>query len=103
MDPVKRQTGQHLEFEPEWEMAFNLQLKLEDNIALFLNWCGSDVSMAFKLPSPRVQSLASPTPDPEVTSLIPALSHTFGEIDHEISTVILLLPADSRRVVVSYK
>ena len=44
MDPVKRQTGQHLEFEPEWEMAFNLQLKLEDNIALFLTWCGSDVS-----------------------------------------------------------
>ena len=44
MDPVKRQTGQHLEFEPEWEMAFNLQLKLEDNIALFLDWCGSDVS-----------------------------------------------------------
>ena len=44
MDPVKRQTGQHLEFEPEWEMAFNLQLKLEGNIALFLAWCGSDVS-----------------------------------------------------------
>ena len=44
MDPVKRQTGQHLEFEPEWEMAFNLQLKMEDNIALFLAWCGSDVS-----------------------------------------------------------
>lgn len=44
MDPVKRQIGQHLEFEPEWEGAFNLQLKLEDNIVLFLEWCGSDVS-----------------------------------------------------------
>ena len=44
MDHVKRQTGQHLEFEPEWEGAFNLQLKLEDNIVLFLEWCGSDVS-----------------------------------------------------------
>ena len=53
MDPVKRQTGQHLEFEPEWEMAFNLQLKLEDNIALFLNWCGSDVSMAFIITEPH--------------------------------------------------
>ncbi|XP_053394416.1 E3 ubiquitin-protein ligase UBR2-like isoform X2 [Mercenaria mercenaria] len=42
MDHVKRQTGQHLEFEPEWEGAFNLQLKLEDNIVLFLEWCGSD-------------------------------------------------------------
>ena len=36
--------------------------------------------------------------------LIPAGSHTFIEIDHEIiSTVILLSFADSRRVVVSYK
>ena len=33
------------------------------------------------------------TADPEVESLIPAWSHTFVEIDHEIiSTVILLLP-----------
>lgn len=44
MDQVKRQTGQHLEFEPEWEGAFNLQLKLEDNIVLFIDWCASDVS-----------------------------------------------------------
>ena len=34
----------------------------------------------------------------------PVLSHTFVEIDNEIiSTAILLSPADSRRVVVSYK
>ena len=45
------------------------------------------------------------TADPGVTSLIPARSHTFVEIDHEIiSTVILLPSADSsRRAVVSYK
>ena len=45
------------------------------------------------------------TADPWVTSLIPARSHTFVEIDHEIiSTVIPLPSADhSRRVVVSYK
>ena len=45
------------------------------------------------------------TADPGVASSIPARSHTFVEIDHEIiSTVILLPPADhSRRVVVSYK
>ena len=44
------------------------------------------------------------TADPGVSSLIPAWSHTFVEIDHEIiSTVILLPSADSRRVVVSYK
>ena len=39
-----------------------------------------------------------------VTSLIPAQSDTFGEIDHEIfSMVILLTSAESRRVVVSHK
>ena len=35
------------------------------------------------------------TADPGVASLIPALSHTFVEIDHEIiSTVILLSSAE---------
>ena len=44
------------------------------------------------------------TADPEVTSSIPALSYTFTEIDHEIiSAAILLLSANPRRVVVSYK
>ena len=45
------------------------------------------------------------TADPGVTSSIPARSHTFVEIDHEIiSTAIHLLPLIySRRVVVSYK
>ena len=47
MDAVTRQTGQHIEFEPEWEGAFNLQLKLEDNIAIMLDWCATDVSSTF--------------------------------------------------------
>ena len=48
---------------------------------------------------------ASLTADLGVLSLIPARSHTFSEIDHEIiSTVILLPSAESfRKVVVSYK
>ncbi|XP_036362992.1 E3 ubiquitin-protein ligase UBR2 isoform X2 [Octopus sinensis] len=45
MDSVTRKTGQHLEIEPEWESAFNLQLRLQDNIALFLDWCGSNASV----------------------------------------------------------
>ena len=43
-------------------------------------------------PCPVAQIVTSPTADPGVTSLIPALSHTFVEIDHEneiISTAIL--------------
>ena len=43
--------------------------------------------------------------DPAVGSLIPARSHTFVEIDHEVISMVILFPfADhSRRVVVSYK
>ena len=44
------------------------------------------------------------TADPGVTSLIPAWSHTFVEVDHEIISKAILLPsADSRRVIVSCK
>ena len=44
------------------------------------------------------------TADSGVASSIPARSHTFMEIDHEIINAVILLPsADSRRVVISYK
>ena len=44
------------------------------------------------------------TAESRVPSWIPARFHTFVEIDHEIvSMVIIFPPADSRRVVVSYK
>ena len=47
----------------------------------------------------RVQSVpclatdASLTADPGVSSLIPARSHTFVEIDHEIISMVILLPS----------
>ena len=48
---------------------------------------------------PRSASVASPTADPGITSLIPAKSHTFVEIYHEIiSMVILLLPLIQERL-----
>ena len=44
-----------------------------------------------------VQSVTCLNEDPGVASLIPARSHTFLEIDHEIiSAAILLLSANSR-------
>ena len=36
---------------------------------------------------------ASLTVDPGVTSLIPARSHIFVEIDHEIISMVILLPS----------
>ena len=47
------------------------------------------------------QLVASPTADPGVMSSIPAQSHTFMEIDHELfSTVSLLLPLIQEKVYV---
>jgi len=42
MDAVRRQEGQHMEYEPEWESAFNLHIKLSPVITLALEWCSSD-------------------------------------------------------------
>lgn len=42
MDAIARQVGQHMEFEPEWESAFNLHIKLATVITLALEWCGTD-------------------------------------------------------------
>ena len=44
MDSVTRQTNQHVEYEPEWEGAFNLQLKLADILTMIVDWCSTDVS-----------------------------------------------------------
>ena len=48
---------------------------------------------------------ASLTADPGVTSSIPARSHTFVEIDHEIISMVSLLSSGGsfKKVVVNYK
>ena len=54
----------------------------------------------FKLPDRVAQSVtclvtdASLTADQGVTSSIPARSHTFVEIDHDIISTVILLPSD---------
>jgi len=45
MDGVTRQASQHVEYEPEWESAFNLQLKLSDILTIVQDWCATDVSV----------------------------------------------------------
>ena len=55
-------------------------------------------------PGRIAQSVTCLTADPGVTSSIPAWSHIFMEIDHEIISTAILLPSpDSRRVVVRNK
>ena len=43
------------------------------------------------------------TTGPGVGSSIPAWYHTFVEIDHEIISMLILLPSANSRMVVSYK
>ncbi|MPC24348.1 E3 ubiquitin-protein ligase UBR2 [Portunus trituberculatus] len=42
MDPMVRQVGTHMEYEPEWESAFNLHIKLASVIPLVTEWAASD-------------------------------------------------------------
>lgn len=48
MDSVARQTGQHVEFEAEWEAAFNLHCKLAPVLTLIVQWCASDRMVLLK-------------------------------------------------------
>ncbi|XP_058788603.1 E3 ubiquitin-protein ligase UBR2 [Phymastichus coffea] len=48
MDAVVRQVGQHMEYEQEWESAFNLYIKLSPVISLALEWCGADRAVLVK-------------------------------------------------------
>ncbi|XP_055525528.1 E3 ubiquitin-protein ligase UBR1 [Wyeomyia smithii] len=49
MDAVTRQVGQHMEYEPEWETAFTLHLKLSHLLSLILEWCSSDKVIMVKV------------------------------------------------------
>ncbi|KAK7904739.1 hypothetical protein WMY93_017346 [Mugilogobius chulae] len=42
MEEVKRQFGQHIAVEPEWEAGFSLQIQLRHILAMFQDWCCSD-------------------------------------------------------------
>ncbi|KAM9777231.1 E3 ubiquitin-protein ligase UBR1 [Neosynchiropus ocellatus] len=51
MEEVKRQFGQHIAIEPEWEAGFSLQIQLRHILAMFQDWCSSDdelLLLAFK-------------------------------------------------------
>ncbi len=48
MDAVTRQVGQHMEYEPEWETAFNLHIKLSSSITSMIKWCGTDRSVLIR-------------------------------------------------------
>lgn len=57
MESVTRQTGQHMDYEPEWESAFNLHIKLASTISLVLEWCATDKEVLVKLYQMVMRSL----------------------------------------------
>ncbi|XP_071789755.1 E3 ubiquitin-protein ligase UBR2-like isoform X2 [Asterias amurensis] len=69
MDQVVRQVGQHIEIEPEWETAFNLQIKLGPCLTLLLDWCSSDRSLllsAYRATMTALRKSFDPCPDKEI-------------------------------------
>ncbi|XP_015206315.2 E3 ubiquitin-protein ligase UBR1 isoform X1 [Lepisosteus oculatus] len=42
MEEVKRQFGQHIEVEPEWEAGFSIQIQLRHILSMFQDWCAYD-------------------------------------------------------------
>ncbi|CAF3756931.1 unnamed protein product [Rotaria socialis] len=49
MDKVTRQVGQHLEFDPEWETAFNLVIKIQSIVSSVLDWCSNDKELLLRV------------------------------------------------------
>ena len=41
---MTRQVEHHIEFEPEWETAFNLQLKLQNVLSQVITWTASAIN-----------------------------------------------------------
>ena len=60
-----------------------------------LNYISSNIvlissTLLLLVPGPIAQSVASPTADPGIMSLISAWSHTYVEIGHEIISMFIL-------------
>lgn len=49
MDAVTRQVGSHMEYEPEWESAFTLHIKLSSVISAIIDWCSTDKVILVKV------------------------------------------------------
>ncbi|KAK2704905.1 E3 ubiquitin-protein ligase UBR2-like isoform X2 [Artemia franciscana] len=87
MDATKRQVGQHMEFEPEWEFAFNLHFKLAPVLSLIIDWCGTDKKVLTKVYRNILKKigecLESEMKTP--TKLCEVANHSVISIDYDVS------------------
>lgn len=87
MDTVTRQVGQHMEYEPEWETAFNLHIKLRPLITKILLWCGSDCAVLKKVYRMTLKKIwENPVLDPQRPTIVRELiDHKVTCIDYDVS------------------
>lgn len=88
MDSVSRQVGQHMEYEPEWESAFNLHTKLAHCITLTLKWCGTDrvvLVKAYRLALKKLYENACYEPNVQYETRELA-DHSVGCLPYDVST-----------------
>lgn len=88
MDSVTRQIGQHMEYEPEWESAFNLYSKLAHCISLALKWCGTDKIVLIKAYRATLKKLYdNPCYDPnEALETRELADHTVACLHYDVAT-----------------
>lgn len=87
MDTVTRQVGQHMEYEPEWETAFNLHIKLRPLITKILLWCGSDSMVLKKVYRMALKKIyENPVLDPNKPTVIRELNNIkVACVDYDVS------------------
>lgn len=88
MDSSHRQTGQHMEYEPDWESAFNLHTKLAHCISLALKWCGTDKVVLIKAYRATLKKLhENPCYDPNVPGEVRELAnHSASCLPYDVSS-----------------
>ncbi|XP_036239822.1 E3 ubiquitin-protein ligase UBR1 isoform X2 [Molothrus ater] len=48
MEEIKRQIGQHIEVDPDWEAAITIQMQLKNILLMFQEWCASDEELLLR-------------------------------------------------------
>ncbi|XP_057372526.1 E3 ubiquitin-protein ligase UBR2-like isoform X1 [Daphnia carinata] len=87
MDSVVRQTGQHVEFEAEWEAAFNLHCKLAPVLTLIVQWCASDRKVLLKSTRAALKKFQELQPmEQQPKNAVTLLTFTQLCYDYDVST-----------------
>uniref|UniRef100_A0A8B9QUZ7 E3 ubiquitin-protein ligase n=1 Tax=Anas platyrhynchos TaxID=8839 RepID=A0A8B9QUZ7_ANAPL len=48
MEEIKRQIGQHIEVDPDWEAAISIQMQLKNILLMFQEWCACDEELLLR-------------------------------------------------------